>query len=221
VALSLDRANALEALSAMEGFSGEPVLVHAVAIAALRCVTVTVREPAPLLATEALEKLATALGTAGLRVDHAAGRWIIDVNPDRPPPPCHRPAPPTRASDVDGVLAEIVSSVHEVSPLEHTMSRRAADLVQQNSDILLREARIVPEQQAGKRAGIRLFGVRPDGLASHLGFENGDLVTQLQGKSVADPASMLDALQAIKTSDRIEFQLQRKGAPVKLVVRIE
>ena len=48
------------------------------------------------------------------------------------------------------------------------------DKILENQAELMRQARIVPEQENGKVTGIRLFGVRADTLLGTLGMENGD-----------------------------------------------
>jgi general secretion pathway protein C len=75
----------------------------------------------------------------------------------------------------------------------------------------MRQARIVPEQENGKVAGIRLFGVRPDTLLGVLGMENGDRLQTINGFDMASPEKALEAYARLRTADHLTMQLNRKG----------
>jgi general secretion pathway protein C len=53
---------------------------------------------------------------------------------------------------------------------EFNVDRGVVDKILENQAELMRQARIVPEQENGKVVGIRLFGVRPDTLLGTLGW---------------------------------------------------
>src|SRR5258708_5260516 len=64
--IDLDRADAFEVLATAEQLLQESVLVEALALAPLRCIAVTVKEPQPLPQREAAAKLLDALRAQGL-----------------------------------------------------------------------------------------------------------------------------------------------------------
>lgn len=228
--LNLERAEPSEVLSVAEQLLEEPVLVDAMALTALRCMTVTVKEPAAMARREAAEKLFDALRKQGLRIERAPAMraWTVKVDEARRPAPCGEgrataasEAPDAGQSDADAVLQEVLRSIREISPTEHVVTRRALDLFVENQGLLMRAARIVPEEVGGKVAGIRLFGVRPDGMLGHLGFENGDRIERFMGKSVASPDQALEAYSKLRTSKVIEIDIVRRGTPMRLTVRVE
>ncbi len=243
--INLDRADPAETLSVAEQLLEEPVLVDAMALASLRCMRVTVKEPTPLPRRVAAESLFDALRAQGLRVVRAGGMWLVSVDNEHPPVACEAEGRQTAAGemadagpdaavqvegaadaaslafDPEALLAEVLRSIREISPAEHAMTQRGLDLFLDNQPVLLRSARIVPEVVAGKPTGIRLFGVRPDGLLGRLGFENGDRVERVMGKSVATPENALEAYAAMRGAKLIEIDIVRRGAAKKLVVRIE
>jgi general secretion pathway protein C len=69
--------------------------------------------------------------------------------------------------------------------------------------------------------GLRLFGVRPDGVLAHLGIENGDRIERVSGHEVSSPESALEAYAALRQAKRLVVELKRHGAPVKIVYRLE
>jgi hypothetical protein len=243
--INLDRADPAETLSVAEQLLEEPVLVDAMALASLRCIRVTVKEPTPQPRRVAAESLFDALRAQGLRVDRAGGMWLVSVDQAHPPAPCDVEGRQTAAGeadagpaiavaveagaesgavsayDPDAVRDEVLRSIREISPLEHAITQRGLELFLDNQPMLLRSARIVPEIVATKPIGIRLFGVRPDDLLGRLGFENGDRVERVMGKPVATPEQALEAYAAMRGAKTIEVEIVRRGMPKKMVVRVE
>jgi general secretion pathway protein C len=155
--------------------------------------------------------LATAEATDAPRV---ARKPQVAKEPDR--------LPPKRDDDDDGdPVEEVISSIREISPTEHVMSHRAVELFLQNQQALMPSLNVVPEVRNGVVKGIRLFGVRQDELLGRLGFENGDRLDTLMGKPVGTPSEALEAYAAMRGASRIDMEVERRGKPLKLVVRVE
>ncbi len=246
--LSLERAEPFEVLVIAEQLAGEPVLVEAMALASLRCITVTVKEPAPLPPRDAATRLFDALRAQGFRVDHGdhddRGKrgWTVGIDASRPPAAC-APGRATAASEAEAhdkrpaanaagagnetemddaaALAVILASIREISPTEHTIKQQAADLLFEHQNIMMKAGRIVPEQAGGKITGLRMFGIRADGVLGRLGFENGDRLERIQGKSMASPEQALEVYAALRGAKTIEIEVNRRGASKKLTVRVE
>lgn len=240
--LSLERAEPFEVLVVAEQLAGEPVLVEAMALASLRCITVTVKEPAPLPPRDAATRLFDALRAQGLRVDHGKAGWTVGIDATRPPAAC-APGRATAASEAEAhdkrptanpagagggpemddaaALAVILASIREISPTEHAIKQQAVDLLFEHENIMTRAARIVPEQTAGKITGLRLFAIRTDNVLGKLGFENGDRLERIQGKSLTTPEQALEAYAALRGAKTIEVEVNRRGATKKLTVRVE
>jgi hypothetical protein len=125
------------------------------------------------------------------------------------------------ASDGEAALQEVLRSIREISPTEHGVTRRGLDVFLENQVVLLRSARIIPEEVGGNVVGIRLFGVRADGVLGRLGFENGDRLERVMGKSVSTPEQALEVYAALRGAKVIEIEIARRGMPKKLIVRVE
>jgi general secretion pathway protein C len=98
-----------------------------------------------------------------------------------------------------------------VSPTEYNIDRGVVDKILENQAELMRQARIVPEQENGKTVGIRLFGIRPDTLLGTLGMENGDRLQTINGFDMASPEKALEAYARLRTADKLTISLNRRG----------
>jgi hypothetical protein len=247
--IKLERADSNEALAVAAQLLGEPVLVDAMSLVWLRCIAVTVNEPTPLPPKMAAERVFDALRAQGVRIEILASSktdgdtWIVKIN-ERP---ASCPAPddglvlaardgagmgdgglPLAADsdggapmDADTVLQEVLRSIREISPTEHAVTQRGLELFLDNQALLLRSARMVPELTGGKVTAIRIFGVRGDGVLGRLGFENGDRVDRVMGRPMNTPEQALEVYGTMRSAKVIEIELNRRGAPTKLIVRVE
>ena len=82
-------------------------------------------------------------------------------------------------------------------------------------------ARIVPEVVNGKPLGLRVFGVRPGDLLDLLGFENGDRIDTIQGRTVNAADEALEAYAAARGARTIDVAITRRGQPVHMIYRVE
>jgi general secretion pathway protein C len=133
--------------------------------------------------------------------------------PDAGPPPA---APGTGAVD-----PEIAKGIQRVSATEFNVDRGVVDKILENQADLMRQARIVPEQENGKMVGIRLFGVRPDTLLGVLGMENGDRLQTINGFDMTSPEKALEAYARLRTADQLVVQVNRRGQNTNLDYNIK
>jgi general secretion pathway protein C len=139
------------------------------------------------------------------------------ATPAAPPPAASSPAPGGPAS-LDPAIAKGIS---KVSATEFNVDRGVVDKILENQADLMRQARIVPEQENGKVVGIRLFGVRPDTLLGVLGMENGDRLQTINGFDMASPEKALEAYARLRTADHLTVQVNRKGQNMNLDYNIK
>jgi general secretion pathway protein C len=109
----------------------------------------------------------------------------------------------------------------KVSATEYNIDRGVVDKILENQADLMRQARIVPEQENGKVVGIRLFGVRPDTLLGVLGMENGDRLQTINGFDMASPEKALEAYARLRTADHLTVQVNRRGQNTNLDYNIK
>jgi general secretion pathway protein C len=125
-------------------------------------------------------------------------------------------APPAPASGPPGVSDDIKKGIQRVSATEFNVDRGIVDKILENQAELMRQARIVPEQENGKVVGIRLFGVRPDTLLGTLGMENGDRLEKINGFDMTSPEKALEAYARLRVADHLTVSVNRRGQATNL-----
>ena len=119
------------------------------------------------------------------------------------------PAPPPQPGG--GVADDIKNGIQKVANNEFNVDRGVVDKILENQAELMRQARIVPEQENGKVVGIRLFGVKPDSLLGELGMENGDRLEKINGFDMTSPEKALEAYARLRTADHLTVSVNRRG----------
>jgi general secretion pathway protein C len=120
-----------------------------------------------------------------------------------------------------GVDPSIAKGIQKISATEFKIDRAVVDKILENQAELMRQARIVPEQENGKMVGIRLFGVRPDTLLGLLGMNNGDRLQTINGFDMTSPEKALEAYARLRTADKLTVQVNRGGQNVNLDYNIQ
>ena len=131
------------------------------------------------------------------------------------------PPPPPAAGGPGALNPDIAKGIVKVSATEFNIDRGVVDKILENQADLMRQARVVPEQENGKVVGIRMFGVRPDTLLGHLGMENGDRLQTINGFDMASPEKALEAYARLRTADKLTVSLNRNGQNLNLDYNIK
>lgn len=127
--------------------------------------------------------------------------------------------PPTAGGK--GLDPTIRSGIQKVSATEFNVDRGTLDKILENQADLMRQARVVPEQENGKTVGIRMFGVKQDSLLGVLGMENGDRLQTINGFDMSSPEKALEAYARLRTADKLTVQINRKGQTLNLDYHIK
>jgi general secretion pathway protein C len=129
-------------------------------------------------------------------------------------------APPP-AGGAGTVPDDIKKGIVRISATEFNIDRGVVDKILENQAELMKQARIVPEQENGKVVGIRLFGVRNDTLLGALGMENGDRLQSINGFDMTSPEKALEAYARLRTAEHMTVQINRKGSNMNLDYNIK
>jgi general secretion pathway protein C len=171
---------------------------------ALLCVRIAGRMVA---AIEQLNGVAMAMNTA-----HAAPPPPVC---DRPPAPPSPPPPPSPAPPV-GPRWPVGLGIFKLGPTNFLVDRRLLDMVADEQAVIMRQPRVVPDVEAGKVVGLRLFGVRPDSLLGHLGIENGDRVQSVNGIALDTPEKALEMYARLQNAAKLFVTVNRRGSTLLL-----
>jgi general secretion pathway protein C len=147
-------------------------------------------------------------------------KMFAPAGPERPAPVASA-APPPASGGPGAVDPSISKGIQKVSATEFNIDRGVVDKILENQAELMRQARIVPEQENGKMVGIRLFGVRPDTLLGVLGMQNGDRLQTINGFDMTSPEKALEAYARLRTADHLTVQINRSGQNTNLDYNIK
>jgi general secretion pathway protein C len=128
---------------------------------------------------------------------------------------------PARRGGPSPIPDDIKGKIKKISETEFHVDRSVVDKILENQAELMRSARIVPEQQAGKVVGIRMFGIRPDTLLGTLGFQNGDRLETINGFNMSSPEKALEAYARLRTAPNLNVKVNRRGKPLSIDFRIK
>ncbi len=116
--------------------------------------------------------------------------------------------------------ADILAKIEKVSDTHYRIDRSAFTKIMENKLEWLR-ARITPEKKDGEIVGMRLRGVRKEGLLRALGLKNDDRIDALNGKPLNDPGAALQAFSSMTSAKRLTLTGERNGKPLTLEFDIE
>lgn len=124
--------------------------------------------------------------------------------------------------DPEVVRRRILAGIRKAGPNRYEMSAEARDLLVESFSrpAVLGQVRVTPESRGNQLVGLRVFGVRPGEPFAALGFENGDLLKQINSKSMTTPEQALEAYAGIRQVKSVVVEIERKGKPLTLTYPI-
>ncbi|APJ03278.1 PDZ domain-containing protein [Silvanigrella aquatica] len=86
---------------------------------------------------------------------------------------------------------------------------------------ILNSARLVPESASGKTVGFKIYGISPGSIFEKMKFENGDIITSVNGINLEDPSQGFKIYEALQDETNITLQIKRAGVQMtkKVTVR--
>jgi hypothetical protein len=233
VALTLRDATVDDVLTAVSGAAGQPIAVDTEAQPLVRCARMTLLSQAPVAGDELAKLVAEALEPSALTLTRgASGAWIVRRRAGAPlPATCAAVAaapadeaptgslPPARSAD-PAEVSRVIAGIRRVSDAEVEVTQSSFDRFLDNSALFTRSARVVPAVRDGTVVGMKLFGIRADGVMAALGFLNGDTVTTVDKHPLVSPDAALEAYSKLKHAKSFGVGLERAGKPHEIRVRI-
>jgi general secretion pathway protein C len=116
--------------------------------------------------------------------------------------------------------AAIASKIRKTGRNEVSLDRAVVDQIVENHAELFRNLRVVPEQEGGRVAGVRLSGIRSDSLLGMLGIENGDRLQSINGFDFGSPEKVLEAYARLRSADHLAVQINRRGRDERIDVDV-
>ena len=210
------------------GFTCESVIIAPdVAKYATRVQLIT---PRPLTAREAIRLFTRSLEAVGLKVRHKDKTFMVTLGPGMPRAcpdlavttaatgdPLGSVAPPL---DADLLAEKIAASIRKLDAGHAEIPRAAVDEILANPMAFGRGARVLPSAKGGVANGFKIYAVKPGSIFARVGLTNGDTLTAIDGHPLDTVDRALEAYSALRTANRIELGVIRRGTPFTLVITI-
>src|SRR5262249_17931208 len=113
-----------------------------------------------------------------------------------------------------GPKGRVGANIERTSPTNFNIPRSEVDKALGDLNSILTQARAVPNFKNGVPSGYKLFQIVPGSIYEKLGLMNNDTILGLDGQPVNDPGKAFELLNALKTANHLELQVERDGKPV-------
>jgi type II secretion system protein C len=152
-------------------------------------------------------------------------REHIPLGAAPPPAPVAKPAPsPQSAKSKPGNSVAIEGAEQAINcSSEHacTVDRKFVEQLMQSPQQLMSQARMFPVTKDGETAGFRVSGVRKGSLATLLGLENGDVVSEVNGNKLGSIDDALAMVQKLRRASHLSVVVERGGAVITKEISIK
>lgn len=106
--------------------------------------------------------------------------------------------------------------IQQVSQGNYVIPESQFKSATQNIGTLLTQARVVPNLEAGKINGYRIFAITPGSLYANIGLQEGDVIHSVNGIQVTTPESALQLFQQLQNERRFTVDINRNGQSMTL-----
>src|SRR5215510_9045990 len=106
------------------------------------------------------------------------------------------------------------------TPLRKVLDRREVDQAMNDFPKLLSQARAVPYLVNGSMSGFRLDFVAPASFYEKIGLKYGDVLQQVNGVEIRDPATMLTLFQQLRNEQTVKLDVLRNNQRSTLTYEI-
>jgi len=130
------------------------------------------------------------------------------------------PAPVAGIAVSQPAEAGTLPGIQRLSDAEARVERAVIETTLADPTSLMRSVRVVPDKQGGQIVGLKLLGIRPGSLLGSVGLQSGDRLESVNGFSMNSPEKALQAYAQLRTAQRLNVQLSRRGRPVELTLNI-
>ena len=106
---------------------------------------------------------------------------------------------------------EIAEGIEKVNDTNYNISRSMLNKVLDNAGRLIGIAAVAPKMEGGSSVGMEIRGIRSGTLLTKLGIKNGDILEAVNGQSLTSTDAALGAYTTLRTSDKFNLSIRRKG----------
>jgi general secretion pathway protein C len=152
-------------------------------------------------------------------------REFISLGAEPPPPAPVKPvasAPVAKPSGRPSIALDgAEQAIDCANENSCTVDRKFVDQLMKNPQQLMTQARMYPVTQDGETHGFRVSGVRSGSLATMIGLENGDVVSEINGSKLGTIDDALAMYQKLRRANHLSVTVQRGGAVITKEISIK
>jgi type II secretion system protein C len=106
--------------------------------------------------------------------------------------------------------------VNIISPTEREINKRAFFAKVGGMEAIIKKVKIAPYIEGGKEKGVRITGLEDLSMARYVGFENGDIIQNINGSTVTNRRKAFQILRKARSQSSIDIKLLRNQQEKKL-----
>jgi type II secretion system protein C len=106
------------------------------------------------------------------------------------------------------------AGISQVEDNKFVISRNEIDSQMANFNVLITQARAVPEMRGGQMVGFKLMQIVPNSFYQKAGFKENDVIKSVNGEKITDAAKALELLQGLKSMPSLDMTIERGGKDV-------
>ena len=111
---------------------------------------------------------------------------------------------------------DAAEAVNVISPTEREINKKAFLARVGGMEAIIKTVQIAPYVEDGKEKGVRITGLEGLSMARFVGFENGDIIQNINGSTVTNRRKAFQILRKARSQSSISIQLLRGQQEKKL-----
>jgi len=109
-----------------------------------------------------------------------------------------------------------LTHIRRLSATRYEVTRKFADAVFSDTDILARKATVAPRIKSASPFGYTIYEIQPDAPAAKLGLVDGDVVVDVDGHRIDTSDQVSDAKTELESASSLVVHVERNGKLVTL-----
>ncbi len=149
----------------------------------------------------------------------------LGAEPPKPSPAAKqsaaKPAPRSRSKGKSVAIEGAEQAIDCASENACTVDRAFVEKLLADPRQLMSQARMFPVTKDGETAGFRVSGIRSGSLATMLGLQNGDVVSEVNGAKLGTIDDALAMYQKLRRANHLSVTVERGGAVISKQISIK
>jgi general secretion pathway protein C len=148
----------------------------------------------------------------------------LGAEPPKPSPSAKPSTPATRPRTKPGKSVAIDGADQAIDCANEnscTVDRAFVEKLMSDPRQLMSQARMFPVTKDGETAGFRVSGIKSGSLATMLGLENGDVVSEINGAKLGTIDDALAMYQKLRRASHLSVTVERGGAVINKEISIK